>query len=415
MDTTIAEKPKRIKEPAPKGAWGALFAVWIVSIAAPVNMFKPATIAPELIQSLEIATSSFGWIMSVFSIMGLILALPATGIVYRLGLRNSFIISLGTLLLGSIMGAFAPSFEVLLISRIIEGCGMGFIGVAAPTAISLWFPLSRQGLPMSIFQTWMPFGTLITMNIAPILAASSSWRSVWWFAAGYCVIAFVVLFIFFKDPSKEALAKLAGSKAIEGEKSTARKTDALKNPSLWILCIGFMVFALCCTGTTSSFWSLYMREAVGIEASTAAFIVSLCTVLGIVGNPFGGWLSDKLGTRKWLMMASWVIVMIFLWFAFSVSDVRILLFLAIMTGLCQGWVPVTTTVAIPEILKNPDHNAMGMGLMNVFRNIGNILGGMALGYAIVPFGWSLGSHILLIPPILVIIVLTLIITRKTLR
>lgn len=63
MDTTIAEKPKRIKEPVPKGAWGALFAVWIVSIAAPVNMFKPATIAPELIQSLEIATSSFGWIM----------------------------------------------------------------------------------------------------------------------------------------------------------------------------------------------------------------------------------------------------------------------------------------------------------------------------------------------------------------
>jgi predicted MFS family arabinose efflux permease len=413
MESVIQAKAKPIKEPVPKGAWGVLFAVWIVSIAAPLNMFKPATIAPELIQSLGIITSSYGWIMSVFSIMGLILALPATGIVYRLGLRNSFIISLGTLLLGTVMGAFAPSFEILLLSRIIEGCGMGFIGVAAPTALSLWFPLSRQGLPMAIFQTWMPFGTLITMNMAPVLASAASWRMVWWFAAGYCVVAFIILFIFFKDPSKDAIAHLAANASAGSSK--VKKTDALKNPSLWVLCIAFMVFALCCTGTTSAFWSLYMREAAGINASTAAAIVSLCTVLGIVGNPFGGWLSDKLRTRKWLMMASWVIVIVFLWFAFSVTDIRILVFLAIMTGICQGWVPVTTTVAIPEILNNPEHNAMGMGLMNVFRNFGNILGGMALGYAIVPFGWSLGSHILLIPPIIVVFALILIVTRKTLR
>ena len=413
MESTVAAKPKPAKEPVPKGAWGVLLAVWVVAIAAPLNMFKPATISVELIQSLSIATTSYGWIMSVFSIMGLILALPATGIVYRLGLRNSFVISLGTLLLGSVMGALAPSFEILLVSRIIEGCGMGFIGVAAPTALSLWFPLSRQGLPMSIFQTWMPFGTLITMNLAPVLTGAFSWRAVWWFAAAYCIVAFVVLFVFFKDPSKEALGAIAGK--ADATRGKTRVSDALKNPSLWILCIGFMVFALCCTGTTSSFWSLYMREVAAIDASTAAAVVSLCTVLGILGNPFGGWLSDKLGTRKWIMMASWAIVLVFLWFAFSVTDLTVLVILAVMTGLCQGWVPVTTTVAIPEILKNPDLNAMGMGLMNVFRNIGNILGGMALGYAIVPFGWSTGSHLLLIPPIIVIVVLTLIITRKTMR
>lgn len=413
MEAVIDTKIKPAKEPVPKGAWGVLIAIWVVAIAAPLNMFKPTTISVELIQALGIATSSYGWIMSVFSIMGLILAMPATGIVYRLGLKKSFIISIATLLLGSLMGALAPSFEVLLVSRVIEGCGMGFIGVAGPTAISLWFPRSRQGFAVAVFQTWMPFGTLIMMNLAPALSASLGWRSVWWFACGYCVIAFVVLMVVFKEPPAQLASNTAaGRTESEGK---VRKTDAFRNPSLWILCISFMVFALTTTGTTSSYWSLYLREVAAIPAPTAAFAVSLCTVLGAVGIPFGGWLSDKLGTRKWVMVAAWAVVLVFLWFAFSTVDLTFIFVLAVVNGICQGWIPAMVQVSIPEILKNSSLNAMGMGLMNVFRNAGNIMGGMALGYFIDPFGWSLGSHILTIPPILIVVVLTLVITRKTLR
>ena len=409
----MASKPKRAKEAVPKGAWAVLIAVWIVAIAAPLNMFKPSTISVEIIQSLNIAGSSYGWIMSVFSIMGLILAFPATGLVYRFGLKKSLAVSVIALFAGSLLGALSQSFEMLLVSRIIEGCGMGFIGVAGPTAISLWFPKSRQGIAVAVFQTWMPLGTLITMNIAPIMAASMGWKSVWWLACAYCVIAFVVLMALFKEPSKEVMAEAAGRHADEMEEGN--KLAEFKNPSLWILCIMFLVFALTTTGTTSSYWSLYLREAAGIDASVAAFAVSLCTVLGAVGIPFGGWLSDKLGTRKWMIVAAWVVVLVFLWFAFSTTNLTLIYVIAVANGFCQGWIPAMVQTSIPEILKDPSQNAMGMGLMNVFRNGGNILGGMALGYFVDPFGWSLGSHILCIPPVVVVVVLMLVITRKTLR
>ena len=159
METTAASasvaKPK--KEPIPKGAWAVLIAVWIVAIAAPLNMFKPSTISVEIIQSLGIPGSSYGWIMSVFSIMGLILAFPATGLVYKLGIKKSLAISVIALFVGSFIGALSTSFEMLLVSRVIEGCGMAFIGVAGPTAFgspraaraSPW-PYSKRGCP------WVP-------------------------------------------------------------------------------------------------------------------------------------------------------------------------------------------------------------------------------------------------------------------
>lgn len=413
MEMAVDKASKPVKEAVPKGAWVVLIAIWIVAIAAPLNMFKPTTISVEIIQSLSIPGSSYGWIMSVFSIMGLILAFPATGLVYRFGIKKCLGVSVITLFLGSLIGALSTSFEMLLVSRVIEGCGMGFIGVAGPTAISLWFPKSRQGIAVAVFQTWMPLGTLITMNIAPIMAASMGWKSVWWFACAYCAVAFVVLLVFFKDPSKEVMAAVAGRRAEEME--GGNKFAAFRNPSLWILCIMFLVFALTTTGTTSSYWSLYLREVAGIEPSVAAFAVSLCTVLGAIGIPFGGWLSDKIGTRKGLIIAAWVVVLVFLWFAFSTTNLTLVYVIAVVNGFCQGWIPAMVQTSIPEILKDPSQNAMGMGLMNVFRNGGNILGGMALGYFIDPFGWSLGSHILCIPPIIVVVVLMLIITRKTLR
>ena len=91
MSADALDKTKA-KEPVPKGSWLAFLGIWLITCSAPLNMFKPATIAPELMEALAIPATSYGWIMSVFSICGLILAIPAAGLVRKLGLKKIFLI-----------------------------------------------------------------------------------------------------------------------------------------------------------------------------------------------------------------------------------------------------------------------------------------------------------------------------------
>lgn len=408
MNADALDKTKA-KEPVPKGSWLAFLGIWLITCSAPLNMFKPATIAPELMEALAIPATSYGWIMSVFSICGLILAIPAAGLVRKLGLKKIFLICSGSVILGGLIGALSTGFEMLIVSRIIEGAGMGFVAVATPTAIALLFPEGRRALPIGLYQTWMPIGTVLSMNLGPILANAFGWRGIWWFAIAFSVIACVVFLVTWKEP-KAALA----DDGTEVKVVPGNLGSAFKNPLIWVLSIGMFVFAFTCTGTTSSFWSLFMRTEAGIDPQSAAFITSLCTALGILGTPLCGTISDKLGRIKPTLMIGWAVVFVFLVFAFNTYDYAILLVLGIMNGLFQGWVPTMLTTATAQVA-TVDELPMSMGIFNVFRNLGNIIGGSALAYLVTPMGWAMGSWVLCLPLVAIAVILILVTTRKAFK
>ena len=71
----------------PARAWLVLAAIFIASVAAPVNQFKVPPVMPALIHRFGLTMTSAGFLMSVFSLAGLIVAFPAGGPLARLGER----------------------------------------------------------------------------------------------------------------------------------------------------------------------------------------------------------------------------------------------------------------------------------------------------------------------------------------
>ena len=69
-------------------------------------------------------------------------------IIMKFGSKKSTLLVLGCALVGAIISAFAQSYELLVVGRLIEGVGYACIGTVVPVLVSEWFPPSKRGVPM---------------------------------------------------------------------------------------------------------------------------------------------------------------------------------------------------------------------------------------------------------------------------
>ena len=69
----------------PSAAWMILAVVFFSSLAAPLNQFKAPPVLQDVTQAFGVTLGTGGWLMSVFSMIGMILALPSGFIIGRLG------------------------------------------------------------------------------------------------------------------------------------------------------------------------------------------------------------------------------------------------------------------------------------------------------------------------------------------
>jgi len=136
MSQETISTPRTVVKERPY-AWIILLAVYLASLAAPLNQFKVPPVLELINSEFGMQLSGGGRFMSVFSIAGCILAIPAAFIIQRLGLKAAGLIAVGSVCVGSFLGVLAETAGMLFFGRMVEGVGMGLIMVMAPAAIAL--------------------------------------------------------------------------------------------------------------------------------------------------------------------------------------------------------------------------------------------------------------------------------------
>jgi predicted MFS family arabinose efflux permease len=381
--------PKQQTPAVPSYAWVVLGVVFLASTAAPLNQMKVPPIMPVLMEAFNLSIGSAGLLMSVFAITGFILALPAGIIVQRLGLKTTGLIAVGGLVVGSVLGALSSTAGLLLFSRVIEGVGMGLIAVVAPASIAMWFPPEKQGTPMGIWATWVPAGSLVMYLLAPTLAASFGWQSIWWFGAVIALLAFVLFWIFMRvPPSPAAQPGLKTGASPADEAPNMRK--ALANRSIWLLGLEFACFNLG-LGAISTFYPTFLSAERGFSLAGAALTSSLMLIVVIFFAPLAGVLSDKIGSRKLVFTVPFLIVAVMMLFPFRITGWLIPAWM-ILLGVVVGAIPTATFSAAPEVMGKPQLAGFGMAVIMFGQNLGMFAGPVIVGPLIENAGWAAAGY-----------------------
>lgn len=398
-----AGKEKATQAKASPYAWVILVVVFLASFIAPMAQFKVTTLSEPLMAAFNLDPASFGWLMSSLTICGVLLAIPAAWMCGRMGEKVAILVSVSCIGIGSLIGALTDQAALLFFSRAIEGCGIAFIGVAAPTAISMWFPEGKRALPLAIWCTWMPLGSTVSMLIVPPVAEAFGWRGAWWMCVICAIIVFVLVLILFKKP-KNADAETA-VESVEAQKGFfVRGLSYLKNKEIWLLCIAFFCFNFVCNGVFMSYYPMYLEQGMAMTNAEAGAITSIMPILTIIIMPIMGIVYDKVGHRKRFVMVAFGLTAATLAIAFM-GNLGLVWASVIIFGTMGGLVASGTRPMTPEIMEKRAGGAlaiaMGMSVMQISQNLAPTIGSPLFGSMMMNMGW-LGASVTLCVPLAVI-------------
>jgi MFS family permease len=347
---------------------------------------------PVIMDAFQLSLGQAGWLMSVFALTGLLLSLPVGILLQKYGPKKLGLVALGCLTIGATLGALSKDPGPLLLSRVIEGCGMGLIAIVAPAAIAMWFPPERQGIPMGIWATWVPVGTVITYLLAPGMAVGLGWQSVWWLGAVFSLLILIIYAIFMRLPPWMEVAWRENAKtSIIVEFKTSLKL--LKKRSIWLLGLVFGCFTLVFMGF-GTYFPTFLSDVRDYSLSQAAFVSSISTLVVLVSAPLAGWLSDRVGSRRLVLSIPYLGIAILFIFPYIIVGWQIYIFM-ILLGLIAGAIPTATFAAAPEVMKKPELAGLGMAVVMLGQNLGMFIGPILFGILVENLGWVIAGYCLI--------------------
>ena len=130
-------------------SYGAVAALSIAAFMVMTGVSIISPILPAYAASFGIPYALIGIIISSFAIARTFLDIPAGVVAYRLGMKKFMAIGLLLIAASSFVAGYAPTYETLLVARILEGAGSAIYTTVSMTLVAVVSPPERRGATLS--------------------------------------------------------------------------------------------------------------------------------------------------------------------------------------------------------------------------------------------------------------------------
>lgn len=367
-------------------AWVVAIIAIIASILISVNNNKLPATASLVLPALGIDTGALSTLMSLNGYVGFVLAFVAATIIMKFGSKKSTLMVLACALVGAVISAFAQSYELLVVGRLIEGVGYACIGTVVPVLVSEWFPPSKRGVPMGIFSVWVPLGSMFIMGTSGFFfntADPSSYHNVFWFVVVLMAIITVIWVVAVRNPQHSYLEDVTDPNAPKPKVS-----EGFKSLSCWIAMIAFAAFSLG-TACVMNFETLYMVQTMGMDQAAANGMLNIANIAVVIGGVGIGFVLNAVKSnsgRLAILAVSSAVLGVCFALAYTVGGAMLTPWL-IVFGLSNGIVPAIFFTMVAEIAPRPELASVSSTLMSCGQCVGGILFA-AVGAVVATAGWG---------------------------
>ncbi|MCM3586591.1 DHA2 family efflux MFS transporter permease subunit [Mesobacillus maritimus] len=395
---------------------------FILMLGAFIGLFGETALNMALSNVMEqfsITAATGQWLTTGYLLV-LAILVPISALLMKwFSTRQLVIGGLVVSLLGAILAALSPSFEILLLGRLVQAMGTGVLIPVMTSVLLIIFPIHKRGVVMGIMGLVITLGPALGPTLSGVIISSLGWHYIFWISSIFYVVLTVFALVKIVNVSEITKPKIdVGSILLStlgfGGLIFALATMAeasFSSPKVWgPLLVGIIslvlfgvrqmtmaqpmvnlrvfkypMFAL---GTAIMFLSilvilstaillpLYLKGALLFSAMVAGLLLLPGNAVNVILSPIVGTLFDKWGPGVFVITGSVIVLignLMFMMFISATTPVWqiILSFMVLFFGLTMVTMPSQTN-ALNQLPR--ELYADGSAAMNTLNQVAGAAG-----------------------------------------
>lgn len=372
----------------------ALLALTLSAFAIGTTEFVIVGLVPTIAADLGVSLPSAGLLISLYA-LGVAIGAPVlTALTGRWNRKSVLLTLMALFVIGNLLAWQAPSYETLVIARILTGLAHGvFFSIGSTIATSL-VTKDKEASAIAIMFTGLTVALVTGVPLGTWIGQELGWRATFLIVSILGLIALIGSSILVPSNLKQPMpAKLS------------EQLNVLTQPRL------LLVYAMTAVGYGGTFVAFtylapILEQVSGFESSSIGLIMLVYGVSVAFGNIWGGKLADKLGPIKALNIIFTALALVLFAFTFTAGNqIGAILTVLIWGAFAFGNVPglqVYVVQLAEKYVSNAVDVASGLNIaaFNIGIAIGSIIGGMVVdGMELIDTAW-IGAMIVVLAMIL---------------
>ncbi|RBA01393.1 MFS transporter [Staphylococcus arlettae] len=378
-----------------------------VFLSGPGQTYSNAAFIDEYIQT-------FGWsrteVSSIYALATLIAGFTMIIVgrfIDKFGQKKMILLAGSLLALSCFLNSMISNTLMLFIGFfLIRLFGQGSMTLIPNTLVPQWF-IQKRGLAFSM----MTLGSFVSAMIFPIinvwLISQWGWRFAWQFWGILILLLFIPIVWLFTYNKPEELKLLPDGKKAETSKNRQENNtileeswtlkEATKTNTFWMLLVCVGIPSMVNTGITFHIVSIFNDN--GLNASSAAIVLSLMAIVGIPMSFVSGIITDKIKTN-YILLTIFIIEIGLLLLLNNVLTYSLAILFGIIWGIANGLERIGTNIVWANYFGRKHVGSIN-GIGSTMLVIGSSLGPLPLGLGHDIFqSYSLTIYMMILFPII---------------